>query len=61
MKYVPGPGTYTPKLFLGENSVTSNYKQGNQRSFYHHDRYPNNKNKGNFLILIYTLEMPGPG
>lgn len=39
MSFVPGPGSYTPKLEIGEKTMTSTYKQPNIRSFYHHDRF----------------------
>ena len=40
-KYVPGPGSYTPKLNIGEKTSTSTYRQTVAKSFYHHDRFPN--------------------
>lgn len=55
MKYVPGPGTYTPKLFIGDSkTVASNYQTSSQKSFYHHDRFPTNKSSPG-------KDIPGPG
>ena len=44
-KYVPGPGSYTPKQNIGEKTNTSTYRQVVARSFYHHDRFPKNMTK----------------
>lgn len=51
MKYVPGPGSYTPKVAIGDKTTTSVYKQPNQRTFYHHDRFSQMTKRDN----------PGPG
>eukprot|EP00347_Sterkiella_histriomuscorum_P002371 403368412 len=54
MKYVPGPGSYTPKLFLGDRTVSSNHQSASQKSFYHHDRFP-------ATTKSLRKDMPGPG
>lgn len=39
---VPGPGSYQPKLNVGESIVfNSSYKSPTAKSFYHVDRFPN--------------------
>ncbi|CDW77125.1 UNKNOWN [Stylonychia lemnae] len=52
MKYVPGPGQYTPKLDLGDKPVVSAFRQSIQPTLYNHDRFPRNDRNKN---------MPGPG
>ena len=62
MKYVPGPGSYTPKLNIGDKTSTSTYRQVNARSFYHHDRFQNNANSMKCKSFFYNyIELPGPG
>ena len=40
-KNVPGPGTYQPKLNVGESIVfNSTYKSPTAKTFYHNDRFP---------------------
>ena len=44
-RYVPGPGSYTPKLSIGEKTTMSTYHHAVAKSFYHHDRFPKNVTK----------------
>lgn len=47
MKYVPGPGSYSPKFDIGDKTNTSNFKESRKTSFYHNDRFSKNiRNKG---------------
>lgn len=54
MRYVPGPGSYTPKVDIGDKTVLSVYHSANKKSFYHHDRFPKTNHSPNRNI-------PGPG
>lgn len=42
-RFVPPPGLYSPKINLGELTVTSAYTNQMPKSFYHHDRFPSHK------------------
>jgi hypothetical protein len=65
---VPGPGSYAPKINIGDPNVTTSvYKTPLMRSFYHHDRFPtSNRNHGGLgtsksLFLINSaIDSPGP-
>jgi hypothetical protein len=48
-KFIPGPGTYDPKIVTGQNIIfNSTYKSPNQKSFYHHDRFVDISSKSKF-------------
>jgi len=57
---LPGPGAYTPKLMIGEKTMTSVYRQPSTLSFYHHDRF-STRSFFNSKTFNSPLDLPGPG